>query len=60
MLNSHADVRRRACYLVNLGFDEEQFNECGRALNGCVDIFESQRLLVNHVVVLSEEVLHPE
>lgn len=48
------------CYLVNLGFDEEEFDECGRALDGGVDVFESQGLLTDHVVVLSKEVLHPE
>ncbi len=27
------------CYLVNLGFDKEEFDECGRTLDGCVDVF---------------------
>lgn len=26
-------------YLVNLGFDEEEFDECRRTLDGCVDVF---------------------
>lgn len=28
-----------ACYLVNLGFDEEELDECRRTLDGCVDVF---------------------
>ena len=26
--------------LVYLGFDEEEFYECGRALDGCVDVVQ--------------------
>lgn len=48
------------CYLVNLGFDEEELDECRRALDGRVDVFERQSLLANHVVVLCQEVLHPQ
>lgn len=47
-------------YLVNLGLDEEELNERGRALDGSVDVLQGQGLLVNQVVVLSQEILHPQ
>lgn len=52
-------VTHTCSYLVYLSFDEEQFYECRRALDCCVDMFQRQGLLANHVVVLREEVLHP-
>lgn len=50
----------RTRYLVDLGFDEEELDEGGRALDGGVDVVERQRLLANHVVVLRQEVLDPQ
>ena len=47
-------------YLVDLGLDDEQLYERGRALDGGVDVLQGERLLAHHVVVLRQEVLHPE
>lgn len=51
---------RHLSYLVDLGLDDEQLYERGRALDGGVDVLEGERLLANHVAVLRQEVLHPE
>ncbi|KAG7270401.1 hypothetical protein CRUP_024721 [Coryphaenoides rupestris] len=42
-------------YLVDLGLDDEQLYERGRALDGGVDVLKGERLLANHVVVLRQE-----
>ena len=47
-------------YLVDLGLDDEQLYERGRALDGGVDVLQGQCLLAHHVVVLRQEVLHPQ
>lgn len=47
-------------YLVDLGLDEEELNQGGRAVNGCVDVLQSQAGSVGVVKVLCQEVLNPE
>lgn len=47
-------------YLVYFGLNQEQFDQCGGALNGSVDVLQSQTLLTNLVIVLGQEVLDPQ
>ena len=47
-------------YLVDLGFGHEQFDEGGSVLNGAVDIEMSLMRVGQTVVVLRQEVVHPE
>lgn len=47
-------------YLVDLGLDEEELDQRGRAVDGCVDAVQSQAGSVGVVKVLRQEVLDPE
>lgn len=46
--------------LVDLGLDEEELNECGRAVDGGVDVLQSEAGLVYEVKVLRQEILYPQ
>lgn len=47
-------------HLVDLGLDEEKLNERGRAVDGRVDVLQSDARLVYEVKVLRQEILHPQ
>ncbi len=47
-------------YLEYLGFNEEELYQSRCALNGSVDVFESHGVLADLIIVLSQEILHPE
>ncbi len=46
--------------LVNLGLDEEELDERGRAVDGSVDVLQSEAWLVYEVKVLCQEILYPQ
>lgn len=67
-VNAHDTKQRRTSFkrvtfllnLVDLGLDEEELDERGRAVYGRVDVLQREAGLVYEVKVLSEEVLHPQ
>lgn len=46
--------------LVDLGFDEEELDECGRAVDGGVDVLQGEVGLGSEVKVLRQEILNPQ
>lgn len=46
--------------LVDLGLDEEELDERGCAVDGRVDVLQSQAGLVYEVKVLCQEILYPQ
>jgi len=53
-------MQARATDLVDLGLDQEELDERGRAVDGGVYILQASALLAHVVKVLGQEVLHPE
>lgn len=46
--------------LVDLGFNKEELDECGRAVDGSVDVLQSEAGLASEVKVLCQEILNPQ
>lgn len=46
--------------LVDLGFDEEELDECRCAVDSSVDVVQSQAGLAYEVKVLGQEILYPQ
>ena len=47
-------------YLVDLGLDEEELDERGRAVDSRVDVVQSEDGLTYEVKVLCQKILHPQ